>query len=272
MIYHGKINIAAIMLGLLVCLTTTVRADSDQYKSAYQLYLQGDLQKARELFAQIDGYAARMAEADMTYLLKKYQQAIPIFVQAVYDAQNPKQRAQAIFNLANCYYQLKNYQQASLLYQDVLRYLPDHAAAKVNLSYALAIIDAESPPIPNVSAATQGRGPGTSDAPPGTEITTGRLTLGDQTTSTGESDTNANNTDTGISQDSLLHSRPASENVDLNSDKSWTYDITSIEVLRQLDLKSNTDESVLWQRMFEYEEGYPAPQESAHGLPGVTPW
>lgn len=249
-----------------------VHAAGHDYSNAYEQYQQGDYQAAREGFTRVPGYTGRLAEGIMAYQLEQYQLAIPAFIQATLDADTDQQRMQAIFNLANSYFKLEKYVQAKQLYADALRYQANYQPAQVNLEYAIALIQkAEDNNYP--LAQRQGSGPSTADAPENMDVTTGKLGLGDSETS--GSDQDRTGFDTTIASDTisdLEHSAPASEKIEQNEDVSWTYDVTSLSQLQQLNPKIQTDESILWQRLFEVEEDFEAAQDTPTVLPGVNPW
>ncbi len=249
----------------------TYAAEAD-YAHAYRLYLQGDLQAAKKSFASVPGYTARFAQASCAYQLQEYKQAIPLFVQAILQAGTDQQRADAIFNLANSYFKLAQYAQAKQLYTDVLRYQPTNHAAAVNLEYAVALEKQATSKQPS-KALREGTGPRTADAPPNMDIERGRLSLGDATNNNADTPLTATDTSPQQAAEILLQqSRPASEQVEYSDDPSWTYDITTLTELHQQHQRPDIDESALWQRLFEIEEGFMAAQEEPKTLPGVKPW
>jgi len=258
----------------VVLLTTSqpTRAAEPTYADAYRFYAKGDYQTARRHFAMLTGFQARFAEASSAYQLQEYKQAVPLFIHAILQADAGQQRSAAIFNLANCYFKLDRYTQARQLYLDVLRYQPDHRAAQINLGYATAL-EQQARPRATTKAVREGTGPRTADAPPEMEFVRGRLSLGDATGNPPEQTIPENNTAVPQSSTQLLQqSRPASEQIEYSKDLRWTYDITSLSALH-LEYKQQTvDESILWQRLFEHEEGFMAPQEEPKTLPGVKPW
>jgi len=253
-----------------------VHAADQSYTNAYKHYQQGDYQSAREEFTKVPGYTGRLAEGIMAYQLEQYQHAIPAFIQATLDADNDQQRTNAIFNLANSYFKLENYARAKQLYHDALKYQPNFLSAQVNLEYAIALIqEAKDNNYPVTQR--QGNGPSSADAPENIDITTGKLSLGDSDSDPEKNggDIDRSSFDTSGSSEvhaDLEHSTPASEKIEQNEDVSWTYDVTNLTQLQQLNPKIQTDESVLWQRLFEVEEDFEAAQDEPTVLPGVKPW
>lgn len=245
---------------------------SDNYTQAFKLYQQGELQSAREIFATIPGYQGRFAEGSVAYQQGEYEQAIPSFVQAILDAGTQQQRIDAIFNLANSYFKLDNYLQAAALYQDVLRYQPNHRAAQINLEYASALIE-ENKQSPQAKAQRPGTGPRTADAPIGMDVGRSSLALGESASQSENSPKTPTETSPQQQAEHILQqSRPASERIEYDKDLSWTYDITSLSVLKQNPKRIDTNEAILWQRLFEVEENFEAAQDAPNLVPGVKPW
>ena len=268
----STIIFSGLVLSLSLNTTNPTFAADNDYSLAYDLYLQGNYQAARDSFARVAGYAARFAEGNMSYQLEQYAVAIPAFIQATLDADNDAQRVSAIFNLANCYFKLEQYSKAERLYQDVLRYRADYTPAEVNLKYATEL-KREAQSTQKIIAKSQVRGPGTADAPEDMDITTGKLTLGDSEQSGADRDRDRLEQIPSASlQEELAHSTPASEKIEQNEDLSWTYDISNLEQLQQRNPRIHTDESIIWQRVFESEEDFEAAQDKPSTLPGVKPW
>jgi len=242
-----------------------------RYKQAHEQLLNGDRQLAQEGFAQIPGFKARFAEASAAYLLEKYKQAIPIFIQATLDANTEQQRINSIFNLANCHYKLEHYKQASALYQDVLRYRANHHAANVNLGYAQSFVEELTKRYPKAKRA--GSGPRGVDAPDNLDVSKSKISLSDS-----ESDNKSilqlqdDNQINEKKSSGLLDSTLASEKVIQQKDTVWTYDISDLTLLQQTAPRIQVDEALIWQRLFEVEENFEAAQDQPNVLPGVKPW
>jgi len=264
-------SIASIILSAANPLSVHAATDTT-YQSGFKKFKQGDYRAATQLFSEVPGYIGRFAEGVTHYHLKQYQQAIPLFIQAILDANTDQQRVDAIFNLANCYFKLERYDEAAQLYRDVLHYQANFSSAQINLDYALALIK-EQKSEERITAKRQGSGPSTAETIENIDITTGKLSLG-ESTADGITQNTIDQAQPGYSPNNtnLELSAPASEKIEQHKDESWTYDVTSITQLRQLNLTSQTDESILWQRMFEFEENYQAAQEQPNVIPGVKPW
>ena len=250
----------------------TLFSQNDDYHRAYALFQQGGHQAAQKAFAGIPGYRGRFAEGSMAYQLEQYQQAIPAFIQAILDADHEQQRISAIFNLANCYFKLKKYTQAAQLYRNVLHYQANYQPARTNLDYAVSLIK-ENQAQEKIVASRQGKGPRMADAPEDMELSSGRVALG-ESESQAEQTAHSQQDPQALSRpDTVLeHSAPASEKIEQTKDETWTYDITSLSQLQQQNPRVLSDESLLWQRLFEVEENFEAALEQPAVIPGVKPW
>ena len=243
------------------------------YPDAYAFYHAGKYQQAAQQFARMPGYRARMGEAGSLYQLKQYPKAATVYIQAVLDANSDAQRAEALFNLGNSYFKQQAYARAASTYRDVLRYQPHMTAAKTNLAYAQALLDkAKQNPV----ATTKRAGTGSRMAPAAadTEVGKGRVGLDESESKTPEQ--RSAQVDTSPQQGSqrplLQQARPATEKIELSKDVQWTYDITRAQDIQPRDLHISVDESIIWQRLYEAEEDYPAPRERPEVLPGISPW
>ena len=260
LIYCSLIFTAQVYSGLVLA--------SDDYQTAYDYLQQQQYAMAKQLFARQTGYAARMGEGSAAYYLADYKQAAQQFTQALLDADSDQQRGKALFNLANSRFQLSDYTTAEILYRDVLRYLPEHAASISNLEFARAL---QREAIKGTRTAHRaGRGAQTGEAPQGmsTEGVRG-LTLGEDRQPPVFLP-NSDNTQRANGQE-LNQARAASTRVDADRDSDWQYRINTLEQLQQENLHIEASHS-FWQRLFEQEEGFPAPLEQVQELPGVKPW
>lgn len=261
----------AMVIGLLQA--PPAQAADDTYATAFTLYQAGKYQEAAREFAQLPGFAARMAEGASEYHLRHYAQAATVYIQAVLDADSDTQRAAALFNLGNSYFQQQAYAQAAAAYRDVLRYQTDFAAAKTNLTFAVSL---QEKAIAEGTALVQraGTGANSATAAPNTVVGKGRVGIDESESKTPEQHTQELNTASqpGVSNKLLQQARPATEKIELNKDVQWTYDIVRAQNIAQPDVQFSVDESTIWQRLYESEEDYPAPRERPEVVPGETPW
>lgn len=265
----GMLCLTCLLVGTLAHAPRS-RAATASAGQAWQQYRAGQYAQAAREFARLPGYTARMAEAASWYRDQQYPRAATAYIQAVLDADTDTQRARALFNLGNCYYRQAHYARAARTYQDALRYQPDFAAAKTNLAYAKAL-EQKQLKVPPVGGRA-GTGYHTAPAQPNTEVGKGRVSL-DQSEKAGKSTLPfADNNEARSNQHLLQQAKPATNQVQLDKDTQWTYDISRAQDITPQDLRFPVDQSVFWQRLYEAEEGFPAPLSRPKVLPGVPPW
>ena len=251
-------------------INTDVVAD-EQYQQAYNSYLREDYQQAEQLFSRVNNYAGRIGQASAAYQNKDYSRAIMLFIQASLDAKTDEQRVHALFNLANSYYKGEKYQQAANIYQDVLRYQANHPQARTNLSYAQDLAKKQKKSKGDLTTSRGGRGPRTARLASDAEIGKGSLTLGENSDtlpyalSIDQGATNRQHSD--ISSAGLV-----TQDIDTKEDTSWTYQVRDISELDAITNSISSDEHVFWQRLFEWEENFPAPLAKPVNIQGVKPW
>ncbi|MGA7800329.1 MAG: hypothetical protein WCC36_05920, partial [Gammaproteobacteria bacterium] len=102
---------------------------------AYAAYRKHQFALAQAIYAQLQGYAARMGEGASAYRLEAYPYAMRQFTSALLRARNDPQRADALFDIGNSAYLAGRYRAAADAYLGVLRYRRD-ARARTNLGLA----------------------------------------------------------------------------------------------------------------------------------------
>jgi len=252
--------------------TLPSQAAQPSYPDAFALYQVGKYQQAVKQFARLPGYRARMGEGTSLYQLKQYPNAAAVFIQAVLDANTDAQRADALFNLANCYFKQDEYRRAANTYRDALRYRPLMAMAKTNLAYAQALQE-KAQQTPGAPTRRAGTGARMAPAAANTDVGKGRVSLDDSNESTPLHRSPAVPS-SGPAQPAQLaeKARAVTGKIDLDKDVQWTYDITRARDISVQDALITVDKGVFWQRLYESEEDFPAPRERPEVLPGVPPW
>lgn len=102
---------------------------------------QGDYAEARKLLEQEKGYKARYLEGVACYRLEDYSCARQAFAQAAWLAETPKQRGRAAFNLGNAHFQLGEFRDAIVLYQQAAKEGIEPKAVARNLDFAIELAD-----------------------------------------------------------------------------------------------------------------------------------
>ena len=273
---HGLSSLAlfAIAVATLMPNSELEAAEAGWQEDAYHAYKNQSYQDARQRYARVPGYAGRMGEGSSYYRLEKFDQAIRQFVRATLDANDDRERAAALFNLANSYIKLSRYDDAIPIYRDALRYQPQDARIARNLGYALALRKKEQER--NEALGRLGIGPKAITPPEGSDISDAGIRLDTERDTTRAPapplTTTTPGPDSDLVRQGIRRAELAATNIENTDDPTWTYDIKSPEgVALKADTIQN-DESILWQRILEYEEEFPVLVETPYELPGVQPW
>lgn len=123
-------------------------AHADGLADAYAAYRAKNFSLAQILYHEQRGYDARLGEGAAAYRRQRYAEAVEQFTAALLNAHDDTQRADALFNLGNSYFQTKNYPAAVAAYLGTLELRADDANASGNLARASARLDKTSKPGP----------------------------------------------------------------------------------------------------------------------------
>ena len=275
----------ALILGLLFLLPPPIAQAADASDThfaadmghAYQQYAAGHFDEAIQRYKAIPGYSGRLGEGASRYKNADYGGAVAQFAQAVLSANSDAERAVALFNLGNSYFQIGNYPSAIASFRDALLYDPQSKPAQHNLAFSRAlkkVVDQQGQ-----RASRMGSGPQL--APARNNINTqesGSMAI-DESESTLERElplpeladlsTTALQAliDKGLQQIRLAASAAAAKNI---AEQQKTKLALIDARLRMLQLQDQ--QALLWKRLFEMEEGFPAALESPRTVPGVAPW
>jgi len=109
-------------------------------KRAYLAWQKNNFSTAAKLYAQLEGYAARMGEGASCFREQQIECAINAFSRAAWLATDDLQRGQAAFNLANSFFKQGDFKSAINLYADALRYQPLQSSYKNNLAFSREVL------------------------------------------------------------------------------------------------------------------------------------
>jgi len=255
-------------------------------RAAYKAYEKSEYEKAEQLYKTLNGYRSHLGQGNSLYKRGHYQDAIQQFTFAIINAENDEQRVTALYNLGNCYFRSGQFTSAIATFNDALRYQPHHHASLSNLETSKILQKAIENRVKENAWATairQGRGPRVASAAEGAEIS--------DNTSVSLSGSEGKKPETiplpdlpNISKATLdkliskgLKNIQLAEQNRNSSASSAPYQAQkeiNINLIRaQQKIKAITDrQHLLWKRVFEIEEGFPAPIEKPHALPEVKPW
>ena len=276
-------NINMIVICGLVYFNPIIANESyaSEIDAANDLYYKNNFVQAEKLYRNITGFNAAIGQANSVYRQKNYTQALSLYTKAIQLSSNDKQFAAALFNLANTYYILGNYKQAINLYRDVLNYQPNSVASKTNLEYAIIINKQVERALALKSGRTDkvqvksGSGPRSVTVEEGIDIGKSRVSLSDDENNDA-SEFNFDeltDIDTSLIQRGINHSKVSSTSItESKLDTQWQYDETTLDMVEILVKQEKADDNKLWKRLFEIEEGFPAPVDTPHVIKGIKPW
>ena len=257
--------------------------------SAYQAKnFEGALSGYAQLFDALPERALRglMGEGAAAYRLQDYALAQEAFRQAAVVGRTDAERAVALFNLGNSYYQLESAEFAVEAYQQALLYQPEFAQAEHNLRLAKQLQQQQR----QQQVQRQGQNgegeQGESGQGQGAGERAGKLDVNQSYIGgAGEQNDQGDSTDRVI----LPQKQDRTQFAVSANDSHQQLEVTSLEKkiaasqqqiinrqqaerfalqLEGVDLQQQT----LLQRMLEREEGFEARQTKPHEIPGVEPW
>ncbi len=283
-----KMTTTYIGIGLFLMLFTVPYVaeanESDRNKiyiaQATTAYFNKNYIKAEALYKKATGFDAIFGRANSLYKQKNYQNAIHLYIQAVLATNINHQRALALFNLANSYYIIGDYPQAINLYRDTLKYNPSFNRAKINLKYAIALdkrvkraLALRKGKKESVSPRA-GSGSRSSRVEQGVDVGSSKVSLGDSEEKFTFYNLPLNDELTNkLINRGIKHSRISTTLTDkTTSNKNWNFEYTTLDMVELLVKQEKINNFNLWKRLFEIEEGFPAPVEEPHIKQGVNPW
>ena len=255
-------------------------------RAAHKAYQNKKYKEAEQLYKTLNGYRSHLGQGNSLYKRGHYQDAIQQFTFAIINAENDAQRVTALYNLGNGYFRSGQFTTAIATYKDALRYQPKHHASRSNLESSKVLQKALENRIKEnawTKTLRQGRGSRSAAIADGTEI--------NDNTSVSLSGSDNKKPETislpdlhDISKDTLneliskglkkIQLAEQNSNGTASGIRYQEQEETNISLIRaQQKTEEITDtQHVLWKRVFEMEEGFPAPIEKPHSLPEVKPW
>jgi Ca-activated chloride channel family protein len=248
-------------------------SDQAQARKAHDYYQQQQYAMAEQAYTRVSGYRGRFGQGSAVYKQQNFQAAVEQFTLAFLKAADDRQRAVALFNLANSYFQLGDYKKAARIYSDVMQYDSNIDGAGNNRELALALQAEVDKFVMESVTQRSGSGPRTARAAEDMALDDTRLTLGDE-------DTGPAQAYIPLSQQQLYHLVLRGAEFQISSqqqqaddeDYQWLIDQQINLSQAQQRVVNYRDGFVFWRNLFEYEEGFPAPVAEPITLPGQTPW
>ena len=209
------------------------------------------------------------------YRHENYQQAIKHFSAAVFKATEDVERACALHNLGNSYFQQGDYTAAIQVFRDALTYRPHHTPTLNNLRLGETIQTELERQLAAKQQQQDGKGDGNrfeqlSNALDGDQQSTKTWGEGKSTLTHLNLPNLPLNT---AAMNKLVNNglkRLAQNNA--SDMEAWKKSQQSRHAARIALQQMDDNPAVFWKRLFEIEEGFPAPLEAAKEVPEVLPW
>lgn len=253
-------------------------------QSAYRAYSNKNYSQANDNYKNIYGYKGYLGQGNSLYKMGHYHKALTQFISAALGAETISQRANALYNLANTHFRVGDFTSAINTYRDVLRYQPNNKYCLYNIKISQILKENIEQRIRErekiFTTSKQGNGPRSADIEDGSDISentsvslgSNKNTLNDNIPLPEIPDID-NNEIKRLIISGLRNIKLAQQGNTIT--KSTTLKpISNFELLNtQHKLNAlNDSQSLLWKRLFELEEGFPAPVLEPKILPGVQPW
>ena len=276
-------TITSVLLWVVLSGSQSVVANNleNNFLNGLTLYNQARYSDAELAFSQASGYRARMGQAMASYHLKSLKKSVALFKQSVLLADNDRQRFNALYNAATCEFLSDDYFKAYQLFLDADKYYSNLKTKQfIELSKYLSDLILAQFARDNAVVVKKKSSEGkktTSLEFVFDESINLRIEDKDQTESETES------VSIGVSEHDIVLEKLISagidairitkdgEQVELPSviDVDVAYEFSQADFSVYTPKSSNAD---LWKRVFELEQGYPAPLDKAQILPGSKPW
>ncbi len=251
----------------------------EKEQQAFQALQAHHYDEAEQGYQKVPNFNGILGAGAAAYRKKDYESSVVYFQQAAVAALSDQQRAYALLNLGNSFYQAGLFVQAIESYQQALLYDPDYLKAKHNLALAEKARQRQSGQQQNEETG-EGQGQGESsrdnegafyggqkpDPSPG-EGASGDAPEGDKD-----------------GKEFMLPEAPEQMDFSLNTAQSLRLNSTANAILDQQQRRQRIEQfekqlsgiqdnqQQLLKHLFEREEGFQAQQSQAHPLPGVAPW
>ena len=253
-----------------------VTASVASQQRAYREFLAENYAESARLYQQLAGYRNRLGEGGSYYRQQQYQPAIIQFGRAVMLADTAQQRGTAIYNMANATFKSGDYAAAASLYRDALLYRPADAATANNLALAQALQQRVEEQMQLEMANRMGSGPRSARARAGIDINSSGSITFDNEEERKKADIPLPKLPVEELEKlvalGLQHVRLASTATGNDRKAQQANRVQDINTARIRMRELEDRQVLLWKRLFEMEEGFPAPLEEAKILKGVEPW
>ncbi len=251
---------------------------ADVQKQAWHDFQQANYSAALQHYRQLAGFQGRLGEGVAYYRMENFSQAIGRFIQAVLNAGQDEERAVALFNLGNSYFQVGDYKNAVIAFRDALLYRPDHSASQANLEFSQALQEAVEKRLALSARESSGSGPQSSRAAPETAVRPNSTLSLDDNEALLDAESRLpplpNLTSiqfAALIEKGLAQVRQAGGGSDIQQQDQQAKALALADARLQME-SLQEQQFLLWNRLFEIEEGFPSSLDHPEALPGVPPW
>ncbi len=254
---------------------------------AYQAFEQANFSEAETLYRELGGFMGQLGAGNAAYRQTQYERALVWYRQALLQAHDDQQRAQALFNLGNSYMQVGLAAFAVEAYADAQTYQSpfekaahNQALAQAELTQQLAELQAQAE---REAAEAERKGEGSrkhlegsfhggQKPDPNNSAGSGAEGESDDGRSDGVAQTIPTERFQGllnpaqVGEWGLTHTRESAVAM-----QNWAQQ-RKLEQLEQQLQNLADDQQGLLKHLFEREAGFQAKQEQVRVIPGVEPW
>ncbi len=280
-----KNSLVLLTLTLVACSSATLETSNlakraylkHQYRDALALYNSLDIPQ----LSSANRFMARIAAGNSAYRLSRWSDSISWYQRAFVGSHTQKQKAQALFNMANAWTQLKNYAVAIRTYEDTLLYLPKWNIVITNLALVRGIdkIAKNDPGYDFAVTSRLGKGPRSRRAIPGLNLNKGSTSIDNSPKEKDESgkgyEHDIGNSDSSSTKKSgeklVLHNKLIQRANGRRSALEKIDHISFYEVRKKVSASSK-DSRILWRRLFFYENKLFIPDGERVTFPRNKPW
>jgi len=264
-------------------------------QQAFQAYQNKEYEQATLLYDQLNSYSGWMGAGSSAYKLQALESAVLYFRQAALSAPDDLARSRALFNLGNSFYLANLLPQAIESYQQAVLYQADYPQAKHNLALASARLKIEQASQKQANAnrgdeddegeGGQGKGRGDGGAfyggqKPSADAKEPGFGADGDIMGGGRSgegvilplEGDATDYQLQNAGQAFLSNQARAQQANTNAIVERAKQRQRAEVFQQQLQKIEDNQATLLKRLFEREEGFQAPQEQPHPIPGVQPW
>ncbi len=230
------------------------------------LFMSSLLSPASKVYAE-DNFSSSLLSSIQDYKNQEYALATSGFISAILQANTKGERAMAMHNLGNNYFQQGDYQNAAQLFEDALRYAPKQTQSQHNLVLTKELNALLKKRRRRGIAGRANQGLGQQERNNPNQLVTSLDNITPKEVESVLPEIPKERLDSLLSK-GLAHLKMLDDpNAKKLRDQQRDIEQARISLLRDQD-----DSQKMWKRLFEIEEGFPAKLKESKTVPGQQPW